>query len=160
MKRLLGLLLVMGMVGCGGGDEPTPLRIESAKSTTPPDQYLDEEPLIALDLLDARITKNDQGFGQVIHVNLERTQVTDAGLMHLKGLTNLQTLRLGGTNITDAGLVNLKELTNLTSLNLYNTKVTDAGLLHLKGLSSLQNITLPKQITDAGLVHLKGLTSL
>ena len=24
MKRLLGLLLVMGMVGCGGGDEDPP----------------------------------------------------------------------------------------------------------------------------------------
>ena len=110
MKRLLGLLLVMGMVGCGGGDEPTPLRLESAKSTTPPDQYLDEEPLIALDLLDARITKNDQGFGQVIHVNLERTQVTDAGLVHLKGLTNLQELDLSRTRTTDAGVADLQKV--------------------------------------------------
>ena len=84
IKRLLGLLLVMGIVGCGGGDEPTPQRIESAKSTTRPDHYLVEGPLTALELLDARITKDDQG--QVIHVDLGRSQVTDAELVHLKSL--------------------------------------------------------------------------
>ena len=122
----------MGMVGCGGGDEaPTPLRIESAKSTTPPDQYLDEEPLIALDLLDARITKDEQD--QVIRVNLGRSPVTDAGLVHLKSLTEMQQLWLD-TNyqVTDAGLVHLKGMTNLTYLRLNKTQVTDAGVAELQ----------------------------
>ena len=48
-------------------------------------------------------------------------QVTDARLIHLKGLTNLETLELGDTKITDAGLVNLKGLTKLKMLNLGNT---------------------------------------
>jgi hypothetical protein len=30
MKRLLGLLLVVGMVGCGGESEPTSLWIDNA----------------------------------------------------------------------------------------------------------------------------------
>ena len=44
MKRLLGLLLVMGMVGCGGGDEaalpPTPNKPQ-AKADEPPVQTVD-----------------------------------------------------------------------------------------------------------------------
>ena len=101
MKRLLGLLLVMGMVGCGGA-------------------------VAELEKLGAKITKDDQG--QVIRVNLYATRITDAGLVHLKGLTNLQDLKLGGTKITDAGLVHLKGLTNLQELHLSDTQVTDAGL--------------------------------
>ena len=37
------------------------------------------------------------------------TQITDAGLVHLEGLTSLQMLSLGYTQITDAGLAILKE---------------------------------------------------
>ncbi len=40
-------------------------------------------------------------------LNLNGTQVTDAGLEHLKGLTRLQTLFLINTQITDAGLVHV-----------------------------------------------------
>ena len=78
------------------------------------------------------------------------------------GITTVQRLKLhcAGTNVTDAGLVNLKGLTFLRRLSLGNTKVTDAGLAHLKGLTNLQQLTLPTQITDAGLVNLKGLTKL
>ena len=36
-------------------------------------------------------------------------QITDAGLVHLKGLTNLRTLYLYGTQITDADIADLKK---------------------------------------------------
>ena len=36
-------------------------------------------------------------------------KITDAGLVHLKGMTNLQSLDLGGTKITDAGVADLKK---------------------------------------------------
>ena len=88
-------------------------------------------------------------------------QATDAGLEHLKGLTNLRSLWLDNTQVTDAGLEHLKGLTSLQLLGLNRTKVTDAGLMHLKGLTSLQILGLDRtQVTDAGLVHLKGLTNL
>ena len=97
-------------------------------------------------------------------LDLSYTAVTDAGLVHLKGLTQLQSLRLDGTKVTDAGLLHLNGLTNLhlfKTLYLDGTKVTDAGLVHLKGLTYLQTLTLGStKVTDAGLVHLKGLTSL
>ena len=53
---------------------------------------------------------------------------TDAGVAHLKGLTQLQLLELGNTKVTDAGLANLKGLTQLQSLDLHGTQITDAGL--------------------------------
>ncbi len=37
------------------------------------------------------------------------TKVTDAGLVHLTGLTNLQTLNFSFTKITDAGVAELQK---------------------------------------------------
>ena len=60
-------------------------------------------------------------------------QITDAGLVHLNGLTSLQTLYLGGPKFTDAGLAHLKGMTKLQELSLgYNKQVTDAGVAELK----------------------------
>jgi len=42
-------------------------------------------------------------------LELARTAVTDAGLVHLKGLTNLEQLWLNRTKTTDAGIANLKK---------------------------------------------------
>ena len=69
---------------------------------------------------------------------LDNTKVTDAGLVHLQGLSQLQDLGLDDTKVTDAGLVHLQGLSQLQVLELDNTKVTDAGLVHLQGLSQLQ----------------------
>jgi len=92
---------------------------------------------------------------------INRTQVTDAGLKHLKGVTSLRALQLANTQVTDAGLKHLKGLTDLYGLDLNRTQVTDAGLKHLKGMTSLRTLQLNQtQVTDAGLKHLKGMTSL
>jgi hypothetical protein len=40
------------------------------------------------------------------------------------------------TDVTDAGLVHLKGMTSLRTLWLYKVEVTDAGLVHLKGMTS------------------------
>jgi len=102
-----------------------------------------------------------KGLTGLQHLSLGGTQVTDAGLEHLKGLTALQELNLAGTHVTDAGLQHLKGLTALQQLYLSYTKVTDAGLEHLKGLTALQALRLSHtQVTDAGLQQLAGLTGL
>jgi internalin A len=88
-------------------------------------------------------------------------QVTDAGINHLKGLTDLEILDLGSTQVTDAGLSHFEGLTKLSLLSLMDTQVTDAGLAHLKGLTNLTELTLlHTNVTDAGLAQLKGLTKL
>ena len=116
------------------------------------------DPVAALEKLRAKITRNEQG--EVVNVNLSGTQITDAGLAHIKGMTRLQHLHLGQTKITDAGLVHLKGLTNLQALYL-GGQVTDAGLVHLEGLTNLQALGLRgTKVTNAGLVHLAGLTNL
>jgi serine/threonine protein kinase len=99
---------------------------------------------------------------EVIDMNLEGLQkVDDAGLAHLKELTNLTGLSLAETRVGDAGLIHLKGLTNLTSLNLAGTRVSDAGLEHLKGLTNLTKLWVGTSgVSGAGLEHLKGLTNL
>ena len=42
-------------------------------------------------------------------LELGDTQITDAGLEHLKGLTSLQILGLAGTQVTDAGVKDLEK---------------------------------------------------
>jgi Leucine-rich repeat (LRR) protein len=162
MKRLLICLLVVDVVGCGHGSSP------------PNDSQAKARYLVAdvspLKNLGAEIKQNEQG--EVVEVDLY--EISDAGLVHLKGLTKLQVLNLysnllredgtmlsPGAQITDAGLVHLKGLANLKWLAIFESEITDAGLVHLKGLTSLQTLELSgTKITDAGLLHLKGLTKL
>lgn len=92
---------------------------------------------------------------------LDPSTVTDAGLAHLQGLTELRRLSLTNANVTDAGLVYLKGLTHLQSLNLDGTKVTDAGIARLTGLSGLQTLKLrDTEVTDAGVMSLGVLSQL
>jgi hypothetical protein len=98
---------------------------------------------------------------EVEKLDLAGTQVTDAGLVHLKDLTALGALSLSGTQAADSSLVHVKGLTTLRVLSLSGTRVTDAGLIRLKGLTGLEELYLyGTQVTDASLVHLKGLMTL
>jgi len=56
------------------------------------------------------------------------SQVTDASLKNLQGVTQLRSLSLVGTRITDAGLEYLIGLKQLKDLNLSYTQVTNAGV--------------------------------
>ena len=56
---------------------------------------------------------------QLRQLSLNLTQVTDAGVEHLKGLTQLAQLDLGGTRMTDLGLLYyLSPLKQLRQLDL------------------------------------------
>ena len=48
------------------------------------------------------IEKDSQG--EVVEVTLDYTRITDAGMVHLEGMPNLQTLSLSYTEIADLGL--------------------------------------------------------
>jgi uncharacterized membrane protein len=99
---------------------------------------------------------------ELTNLTFLRMPVTDSGLAHLEGLTNLQSLMLRGRNlVTDAGVSHLKRMTRLKNLNLEDSQVTDAGLSHLKNLTSLEGVNLVHaQVGDAGLAHLVGLARL
>lgn len=88
---------------------------------------------------------------QVKWVDLARTQVSDAGLAHLKDMKNITRLHLENTGITDAGIAHLAGLENLEYLNLYGTQVSDAGITKLAGLKNLKKIFLwQSKVTEAG----------
>lgn len=90
-----------------------------------------------------------------------RPNVTDAGLVHIAALTNLQRLNLVNTQVTDAGLRQVAGLTNLRRLDLEGTQVTNAGLEHLLDLDHLEALGLSgSRITDAALIPIGRLTSL
>jgi hypothetical protein len=71
---------------------------------------------------------------------LDGTQVSDTGLAHLKGLTNLGSLSLSGTQVSDAGLPHLTGLVRLSVLWLKDTHVRDAGIRELK--QALPSLTI------------------
>lgn len=164
MKRLL---LVIGMVGCGGGDtSPT------GESANPVDQFTrdsagqivgadfrsnggEDEDL--LELKEMTTLKHLLLGGSVY----QRSSVSDAGLAHLSGLTHLETLEWSFTTITGEGLEHLRTLVNLRSLAIQDSWFTDDGLVHIKELPALQDLRLvDTKISDEGLVQLKELASL
>jgi len=122
MKKSLTLLLLLLVFGCDGEK---------------PSGGGDAVAVAALEKLDAIISRNI--FGEVVEVNFDtplrafnEISITDAELVHLKGLTNLQEINLCRTQITDAGLVHLNGLVSLKRLYLIATQITDAGVKKLQ----------------------------
>jgi hypothetical protein len=94
-------------------------------------------------------------------IDLPPNAITDAGLVHMKGVKSLRNLTLGGLAITDAGLEALNDLPNLGGLYLYSTQVRGPGLRRLKSLPALAVLYLDgSAVTDEGLGALKGATNL
>lgn len=81
-----------------------------------------------------------------------RTRVTDEGLVHLRGLTDLNWLALSETAVGDPGLVHLVGMQNLDWLMLEDTRITDRGLETIAKIPSLTTLYLSgTSITDKGL---------
>ena len=107
-------------------------------------------------------------------LDLRNTKVTDEGLGHLRGMSNLEQLVLGNDDlsgfadihrptspITDAGLVHLRELPQLMNLNLSGLPVTDAGLAAIGDLPSLRGLYLSRtKVQGLNLGRLKSLPKL
>jgi hypothetical protein len=72
----------------------------------------------------------------------EESPVTNLGIAHLARLKHLEALELSCSEVTDAGLIPLGQMQQLRSLRLDRTKVTGRGLVHLKGLTELRVLAL------------------
>ncbi|MEX1232614.1 MAG: M56 family metallopeptidase [Planctomycetaceae bacterium] len=82
--------------------------------------------------------------------------VTDAGMVHLANLKQLQELSLADANITDGGIQNLSKLENLIVLDLRGTKITNGGLMHFQNLKKLDRlIVLGTNVDENGADRLK-----
>jgi internalin A len=91
--------------------------------------------------------------------------LTDAGMVHLRGLTRLRNLVILRSPITGAGLANVSGLTRLEVLRLTNMPFNDADLRHLEDLKDIRNLDLgmfgmteltygPNRVTSAGVRRL------
>ena len=88
------------------------------------------EPVTELKKLGAVVKRNDNG--EAVTVGLGGTQISDAGLVYLKGLTELDLLNIFGTQVTDVDLVHFKAMTNIQTLFLTDTNLTAAAFADLQ----------------------------
>jgi len=107
-------------------------------------------------------------------LDLRNTPITDKGLRHLQGLSQIESLTLGNDDtrffpsltvaispITDAGLVHLQGLTQLMDLHLSGLPISDSGLDALKDLPRLGGLYLNRtKVKGQGLGRLKSLPTL
>lgn len=85
---------------------------------------------------------------------------SDAGLLHVAGLTNLRSLIHQSTysgnhtqSVTDAGVARLSNLSNLQELSLWSSLEED-GLKHLSNLKQLRKLWLFHSVSDHAMEHL------
>jgi hypothetical protein len=97
------------------------------------------------------------GRSNVRFLSLAQTAIDDGGIDHLRGM-DLQSLDLSATKITDAGLARLGEFEfpHLKEIVLEKTGITNAGLMHLANFKSLEWIsTAGSKVTKDGIRHLQ-----
>jgi hypothetical protein len=98
---------------------------------------------------------------QLRRLELSGTAVTSAGMVHLKGLKNLERLNLCLTAVDDRGLEPLAGLTKMRRLVVCSSQVTGTGFRHLGAMKQLESINLHSSpASDAGLEAIGKLTSL
>lgn len=100
--------------------------------------------------------------GNLENLFLGGSKITDTGVtQHVSGLASLRSLRLNTTAIGDAGLEGVKELSGLEELYLSETAVSDEGLKLIAGMTNLTLLDLTETaVSDTGLAELKGLSRL
>ena len=87
--------------------------------------------------------------------------ISDASLVHLRGMTNLETLCLSGCGITGPGLDHLRLLSKLADLDLSGNPLGLDGLQHLSKLRHLRRLNLDDVPAAAiGLAALAGTAGL
>jgi hypothetical protein len=95
------------------------------------------------------------------------SNVTDAGVAHLRGHRTLRYVHLSSSRITDKSLEVFGKMPQLEGLSLQYNRFTDEGLGHVAQLTNLTSLWVcgpegrePSSITDAGLRQLEGLNKL
>lgn len=89
-------------------------------------------------------------------LDLQKTEITNAGLAAVAELTELRSLNLAGTRITGAGLERLSTLRKLEQLDLRETTLVAADLGSLVALQALRSIELPEKIATDDVLAILG----
>ena len=93
----------------------------------------------------------------ISELHIGKSNLTDKGLAEIGRLHSLRKLVIWETpHISDAGLMHLQSLTQLEYLDLRSTPISDRGLVHLQSIRSLKRLLLQGiQITPNGVASLK-----
>jgi Leucine-rich repeat (LRR) protein len=92
------------------------------------------------------------------HLNCAGTKVNDASLARIKGCRALIFLRLSDTDVSDAGLDHLKDWTNLRRLELDGTRVSSLSTVRGMPLEELR--VTPRSLSAEGIEALRRMKSL
>jgi len=112
--------------------------------------------------LGGKITYGDDALGGgVVRISLRRSKVGDEDFRLVALFTTLQVLELDETEVTDAGISHLSALTGMESLNLVKTQITDEALRYLSRMKQLKKLDITlTAISGAGLRYLQDLQKL
>jgi hypothetical protein len=174
MTRVMTLAFLCVLVGgltTGGRAEPPNARdravaaIEKLGGTVEVDETRPGRPVVGVDLSRSSITDADlvllKALPELEVLDLRLTSIGDAGVARLDGTKALRFLNLFRTRLTDAGLDHLAGNAGLETLLMGGTQVTDEGLARLKAFSRLRKLSVfDTQVGDAGIGHLRGLSRL
>ncbi len=131
--------------------------IPPGKRPTKPDE------VVAIYLAGTQVTdeglKHFAGFTNVSQLHIVRHAGTGEGLKHLAGLKKLTRLTLESNTINDAGVAAAARFESLTTLTL-GGRFTADGLKPLGKLANLASLSLERGIPGEGLKHLSGLKKL
>lgn len=92
-------------------------------------------------------------FPKLERLDLSHTRITDEGMLHLKGATNIRELNLYyAEQITDQGMTAIKNWKMLKRLNLRGTRIANGTLEVVSHLPQLEALDIANtQITDNGM---------
>lgn len=148
------LTLLIALAGCGSGGQPAEVVRPVAEWVIDRGGRLD---VASSSLPVSAKNRIPDGSFQILAINLNQTQVTDAELERLKPLEGLVSLQLHSAPITDKGLDTIGQLTSLKQLELSNTRITDKGLEKLAALENLERLYLYNTpVTREGVEALRG----
>jgi len=124
-------------------------------------KMLDEQCYVGLDNLSglSSISPNDLA-SITIRCPTPMKHVNERVLEPLSRMTGLQMLELNNTGITNKGMLYLRKLRSLKSLKLWENQVSDTGLAVLQNLPQLEYLNCWTGATDVGLKVLRQASSL
>jgi len=174
MTRLKGVAFACALVAGGAvaslAEPPTArdravAAVEKLGGTVEVDETRPGRPVVGVDLSRSAATDADlvllEALPDLEVLDLRLTSIGDAGVAHLRGSKALRFLNLFRTRLTDAGLDHLTGNAGLETLLVGGTRVTDGGLARLAAFPRLRKLSVfDTQVGDAGLEHLRGLSRL
>lgn len=93
--------------------------------------------------------------GQLRHLDLSGTGVTDRALELIASMPQLESISLARTGISDSGVAHLAHCDQLVDVNLQGTATGDGALRALTGKPRLSQLRSGNAVTDIGLAYLR-----